>query len=88
MSVERTERIVVSQKGLKAFTEIHDIMSQYPKINRVEYMVEEDIMTLDVENFQSKETMRLTIEGVRRNKDVKSIVKIKFQGTLDLECFD
>ncbi len=88
MSVERTERIVVSQKGLKAFTEIHDITSQYPKINRVEYMVEEDIMTLDLENFQSNETMRLTIEGVRRNKDVKSIVKIKFQGTLDLESFD
>jgi hypothetical protein len=86
--MEKTRIQVNGPKGLQAFAEIHSITSQYPKINRVEYMVEEDIMILDLENYQSGETMQLTIEGVRRNKDVKAIVKIKFQGTLDLECFD
>lgn len=77
--------VLVGQKGLQAFNEIHDVTSKYPTITHVDYAVKEDILVLDLEKEETGETMRLTIDGVRNNRDVKNIIKIKFQGVIDMD---
>lgn len=77
--------VVVNSSGLQTFEEIHKVTSEYQKINHVDYAVEEDILVLDLENEDTGALKRLTIDGVRNNRDVRNIVKIKFQGIIDMD---
>ena len=76
--------VLVGQGGKQAFDEIYRITSRYRKINHITYEVNEDILTLDLED-EKAETMKLTIDGVRNNREVKNMIKISFKGLIDME---
>jgi hypothetical protein len=77
----KTEVVMVGQKGLQAFSEIQKVTSAYQDITHVSYDANEDILVLDMKNEEGEE-MKLTIDGVRRNRDVKHIVELKFKDAL------
>ncbi len=77
----KTEVVMVGQKGLQAFSEIQKVTSEYQDITHVSYDANEDILVLDMKNEEGEE-MKLTIDGVRRNRDVKHIVELKFKDAL------
>jgi hypothetical protein len=54
------------------------------------YHVKEDVMILDLQDTSADnpKTKRLTIEGVRRNRDVKGIMELKFRIALDKDKYD
>ena len=76
--------ILVGQGGKQAFDEIQRITTQYPKINHIEYVTDQDLMVMDLEN-QAHETMRLTIDGVTESLDVRKIICINIKGLI---CVD
>jgi hypothetical protein len=82
--------VVEGPKALKAYTEIGEITSQFPQINHMAYHVKEDVMILDLQDTSADnpKTKRLTIEGVRRNRDVKGIMELKFKIALDKDKYD
>ena len=77
----KTEVVMVGQKGLQTFSEIQKVTSEYQNITHVSYDANEDILVLDMKNEEGEE-MKLTIDGVRRNRDVKHIVELKFKDAL------
>ena len=82
--------VVEGPKDNKACTEISEIISQFPQINHMTYHVKEDVMILDLQDTSADnpKTKRLTIEGVRRNRDVKGIMELKFKIALDKDKYD
>ena len=82
--------VVEGPKDNKAYTEIGEITSQFPQINHMTYHVKEDVMILDLQDTSADnpKTKRLTIEGVRRNRDVKGIMELKFKIALDKDKYD
>ncbi len=82
--------VVEGPKDNKAYTEISEIISQFPQINHMTYHVKEDVMILDLQDKSpdNPKTKRLTIEGIRRNRDVKGIMELKFKIALDKDKYD
>jgi hypothetical protein len=78
----KTETVMVGASGLQAFNEIHKVTSEYQDVVHVDYDAKEDVLVLDLVNSEGEE-MKLTIEGVRRNRDVKNIIELKFRDTLE-----